>query len=305
MPEGLSNMSIFLENIGNILGISDMTFCALATLASILFTYGIGLVAVRKLPFESITLSGEGVGSFCNVVGVLYAIVLGYVLVSVYETYTTANDKVEAEASFVIDLLRDAEGLPLHQGLMLRTSTIAYLNSVIDEEWPYMIKNRTFFPGTFHKFSDLFKTVRLIKCDTEEERLFLGEIVTRLNDLASTRRERIQVADSRIPNVFWSLLIGVGLVNFGMSFLFPIESPKIRLALLCSTAAVMTFTTLLIYVLDRPYNGTLGIQPDSMIKVRNLIVQNGIDQHWKNKLIEEVKPQPALDQPIGKVKVLD
>ena len=273
-------MSDFLESLSNAIGVTDSVFCLIMTFLSVIVAFVLGRIAVVKFPFENMVESGEGIGSFCNLIGVLYAIVLGYVLVNVYESYSMASERVEAEASLLIDLLRDAEGLPPIQGLILRKATVNYMDSVIDVEWPYMIKNRDYHPETFDRFSAIYKTVKQIKCDSDEQRLFLGEIIVRLNELSATRRERIQVASSRVPDMLWAMLLGVGFVNFSMTFIFPVERPKLRITLLCSTAAVMTFTTLLIFILDRPYNGTLGIKPDSLIKVREIIQKRGKPEQW-------------------------
>lgn len=266
-------MSDLIEQINSLTGLTDSQFCALLTVLSILVTYFLGRIAIRKFPFATIVESGEGIGSYCNVIGVLYAIVLGYVLVNVYESYSLASEKSEQETSLVIDLFRDADGLPGIQGLLYQKATIEYVDSVIDQEWKYMIKNQTHHPETFDKFSNLYNLAKRIKCESDEERIFLEQIVVRLNELSSTRRERVQLASARLPDMLWAMLLGVGTVSFGMCFIFPIENHKIRMTLLCSTAAVMTFTTLLIYILDRPYNGTLGIKPDSLINIRTIVRQ--------------------------------
>ncbi|MEI7921832.1 MAG: DUF4239 domain-containing protein [Planctomycetota bacterium] len=269
-------MSDFLDSLRAMIGLTDTGFCILLTLIACLMTLLIGRVVIRKLPFAELVESGEAFGSYCNIIGVLYAIVLGYVLVNVYESYSTANEKVEAEASLVIDLLRDAEGLPMAQALIFRKATMEYVDSVIDEEWQFMIDNRDFHPTTFEKFATLYHLARLVKCDSDEQRLFLGEIISRLNELSSVRRERVQVSSSRVPDILWGMLIGVGIVTFVIAFFFPVENPKIRLFLLCCTASVMTFTTMLIYELDRPYSGSLGIKPDSMEKVRKVVNEHGL-----------------------------
>ena len=206
----------------------------------------------------------------------LYAVVLGYVLVNVYESYSTADEKVENEASIVIDLLRDAEGLPALQGMLFRKATLDYVDSVIDVEWPYMIQNRKFHPESFERFSNLFHIARKVKCENDEQRIFLSAIVGQLNELSSTRRERVAVANSRLPDMLWGMIIGVGLVAFGICFIFPIENDRVRILLICSTASVMTFTTLLMYVLDRPYNGSLGIKPDSLEIIRSVIKERAL-----------------------------
>lgn len=270
-------MSDFLESIGTLIGVSDTFFCLLLTIAAVVVTFIMARIAIRLFPFDQLVESGEGFGSFCNVIGVLYAIVLGYVLVNVYETYSTSNDKVETEASLLIDLMRDAEGLPLIEGLRLRKATIEYADSVIHKEWDHMVEFGEYHPDTFHKFGQLYRTASRVKCQTDEQRLFLGEIVNRLGDLSATRRERIEVSTERVPNVLWAMMLGVGLVNFILAFFFPVENPKIRTGFLCGTAAVMTFTTLLIFVMDRPYKGALGIKPHSLVKLREIVTKTGFD----------------------------
>lgn len=277
-------MTDLIESINNAMGLTDSMFCLLLTLISVVLTYFVGKLAIKKFPFEDLVESGEGIGSYCNVIGVLYAIVLGYVLVNVYESFSLANEKVENEASLVIDLLRDAEGLPGLQSMIYRKATMDYVDSVIDKEWQYMIINKDFHPETFEKFSNLYHLAKGIECDSEEQRIFLTEIVTRLNELSAIRRERVQLSTARLPDMLWAMLVGVGLVSFLMCFIFPIENNKIRIAMLCSTAGVMMFTTLLIYILDRPYNGTLGVKPDSLEKIREIVLEKGLEKEWDEAL---------------------
>lgn len=271
-------MSDFLDHLANLTGLNDSVFVLLLTLLATIVSLIFGKLAIRKFPFAELVESGEGIGSYCNIIGVLYAVVLGYVLVNVYESYSTADAKVEDEASIVIDLLRDAEGLPPIDSLLFRKATLEYVDSVIDVEWPYMISKKKFHAETFDKFANLFHIARSVKCESDEQRLFLAAIIDKLNDLSSTRRERVAVSASRLPDMLWAMIIGVGLVSYSICFIFPIENNRIRLTLICSTAATMTFTTLLMYILDRPYNGTMGIQPDSLKLVQKIVKEKNPDK---------------------------
>jgi hypothetical protein len=271
-------MSDFLDHLANLTGLSDSLFVLLLTLLATIVSLIFGKLAIRKFPFAELVESGEGIGSYCNIIGVLYAVVLGYVLVNVYESYSTADAKVEDEASIVINLLRDAEGLPPLDSLIFRKATLEYVDSVIDVEWPYMLKEKMYHPETFDKFANLFHIAHAVKCDSDEQRLFLAAIIDKLNDLSSTRRERVAVSASRLPDMLWAMIIGVGLVSYSICFIFPIENNRIRLSLICATAATMTFTTLLMFILDRPYNGSLGIQPGSLEMIRTIAKERNADK---------------------------
>lgn len=279
-------MSDFLEIINDFLGISDVQFVALLTALAFLVTWPIGRFVARRYPFASLEISGEGIGSYCNVVGILYAIVMGYVLVNVYESYSAADLAVETESALLIDILRDAEGLPVKDGIALRLATLRYIESVTQKEWAHMVKYDNAHPETFDRFSDLYHIMRSIKCESEEQRIFMSEILSRLNDLSTTRHERLVASGSRVPNMLWGMLIIVGLVTLNLCFFFPVENPRLRVYLLCCTASVMTFTTMLIYVMDRPYSGTIGIRPDSIVGIIDTLKAKGIESMFKHNALD-------------------
>ena len=264
-------MSDFLEMLSNYLGMSDREFCVLLTSLSVLLTIPLGLFAVRILPYKKIVNSSDGISSFSGVIGILYAIILGYVLVTVYGNFSDASSAVEKEVTILIDFIRDSEGLPAEDARKLRTATIEYIDAVIDQEWNHMIDTGKYHPVALEKFANLYRITMGVKCKTQEELVFLKEVAGELSDLSSKRFERVSFANTRVPDLLWGLLLGVGGVSFGMSFLFPVESTWLRVVLLCATAGVMTFTTLLIYMLDRPYNGTLNVKPESLIRVREVM----------------------------------
>lgn len=268
-------MSDFLEAISNFLGITDRLFCVLATIFAMLVTVPLGLWAIRVYPYRRVADSGTGIAAFSGIIGILYAIILGYVLVTVYGNYCDASSIVEKEVTILIELLRDGEGLPKEEAQKLHKATMEYIDSVIDDEWNHMKVTGKYHPNTLDKFTRLYKITTSVKCQTPEQIVFLKEVAEELSSLSTTRFERISFANSRVPDILWGLLLGVGAVSFGMSFLFPVESPRLRVTLLCATAAVMTFTTLLIYMLDRPYNGTLNVKPESLIRVRDVARELG------------------------------
>jgi hypothetical protein len=279
-------MSDFLESINHLLGISDVQFVALITALAFLITWPIGRLVARRYPFEKLEISGEGIGSYCNVVGILYAIVMGYVLVNVYESYSAAEMAVETESALLIDILRDAEGLPFKDGVALRMATLRYIESVTQKEWPHMVEYANTHPETFERFSDLYHIMRRMKCETEEQRIFMSEILSRLNDLSTTRHQRLMASGARVPNMLWGMLISVGLVTFNLCFFFPVHNERMRVYFLCCTASVMTFTTMLIYVMDRPYSGTIGIQPDSIIGIVDTIKTKGVENLFQSNVLD-------------------
>ena len=71
-------------------------------------------------------------------VGVLYALVLGLALVSVWDTHSGAEDHAATEASAAHQIHLLAAGLPADQADRMRGEIETYIRHVTDTEWPAM-----------------------------------------------------------------------------------------------------------------------------------------------------------------------
>lgn len=72
-----------------------------------------------------------------SIAGVMYALILGFVAVAVWQGFDKAQNVVELEASALSDLFSTADGYP-DEAFRRRAqdSILAYVRLVINEEWP-------------------------------------------------------------------------------------------------------------------------------------------------------------------------
>jgi hypothetical protein len=86
-------------------------------------------------------------------------------------------------------------------------------------------------------------------------------------DFIEQRRLRIQAAGTSIPRVIWSVVIvGAGL-NVFILWLFDLK----RTTHFLLGGVLMIFVGLVVYmvsVLDRPFHGAHGLQPDDLVHAR-------------------------------------
>ena len=68
--------------------------------------------------------------------GVLFAVVLGLMVIAVWESYDAAKTTVSHEAATLVTLYRTTYGLPEETGDKLRAMASKYAKAVIEEEWP-------------------------------------------------------------------------------------------------------------------------------------------------------------------------
>ena len=75
-------------------------------------------------------------GYMISVVAVVYAVLLGFVTVTVWENYDKASASVGDEAVLIADIYRDVAVLPQSVANAVRRDLVSYATAVIGEEWP-------------------------------------------------------------------------------------------------------------------------------------------------------------------------
>ncbi len=144
------------------------------------------------------------------------------------------------------------------------------MKAVIEDEWPKLAE------GEQSKVADeLFS--RVWDCylgyepQSESEKIFFSESVSKLNQAGELRMQRIGDAGSGIHPILWVVLLAGGVITIIFTFFFGTENvrPHIIMSALCAALiALMLFITL---VLDYPFTGELSIKPDAFNAVIHII----------------------------------
>src|SRR5580692_6417316 len=72
--------------------------------------------------------------------GVIYAVLLGFIVVAVWETFDAAHATVAEEAGELIPLYRQSTVMAPEKGAAMRQALRAYAETVAHDEWPVMQK---------------------------------------------------------------------------------------------------------------------------------------------------------------------
>src|ERR1700684_3515834 len=82
------------------------------------------------------------IGWQLGILGTTYAVILGFMLYTVWTTFCNAELNVDLEANALRNVYRLAEGLPPPQRALLEKQSRAYADAVLNEDWPAMAQNR-------------------------------------------------------------------------------------------------------------------------------------------------------------------
>ncbi len=222
-----------------------------------------GLVVFRKAVSHTRLENANAVsGTVFQLAGVLYAVLVAFLVVVVWEQFGDAEDASGAEASAISDLLRDSAALPPESRVPVQQSLIAYTNSVIDDEFPRMRRGETIDEES-EPLTAVWDSYLDVQPESRNEIAFFDHAIVRLNDLNANRKLRVSTGEASIPGELWVLLLGGGGVVMAFTFLFGTRDLLVHALAVGLTAALMGFVMYLIFALEHPYVGALSVQPSA------------------------------------------
>jgi len=231
--------------------------------AIVLFAVAGTLLARRWVSVEVLRLNNEVAGFIYAVIGVVYAVLLGFTAIIVWEQYNKAQAVVEREANELADLYRDAQTFPDDVRRELETHLRAYARLVVEKEWPAMAERKS-SPETWEVYNQLWRTYQRFRPQNEHEKIWYAQSLTRLNELGDQRRLRLLSSRSEgVPGVMWVVLLGAGVVTVGFSFFFGTRNTTAQVLMTAGLAMTIALVLLSILALQHPFAGITRVEPDA------------------------------------------
>jgi hypothetical protein len=195
-----------------------------------------------------------------QVIGTLYAVLLAFVVVTVWQQFQTASDTVDLEAIKLRDLFRDAAEYPAAERVRLRRQLRAYAEAVVSDEWPAMARG-TESQHAWQEYDKLWEIYHELRPGDVTEVPVAIETLRRMNELGERRNLRLLHSKASIHPILWFGLITVGVLNIGFGYFFVtrLRAQVFMTAVFSGTIALLVF---IIIVLSHPFRGYGGISPE-------------------------------------------
>ena len=223
-------------------------------------------LARRFIPREPLSQNQEGIGVMFEMIGVLYAILLAFMVVVVWQQFDTAHQRVDDEVTTISNLMRDANGFEPATRSAIQQRLISYTDSVIHDEWKTMAHGES-SDVTSAKYRQIWKAYYGHTPQTANQRAYYNESISRLNDLGSARRLRLLASESSIPEILWILLVAGAVITLGFVFLFDMPGRVMQPIVAGSLAGLTAFILFLILALNHPFAGQVKVRPTSFHEI--------------------------------------
>jgi hypothetical protein len=223
----------------------------------------LGLVLVRKTyNVRTLVAAHEISGQYLSIVGTMYAVLLGLIVVDAMSRFQQAVTTVEEEANALSELIFLSGRMPTTVRTQVHERAINYAQLVIDEEWPLMSQGES-LPAARTSAIDLMRTVRDWEPVTESEKTAYASALPAAAKLWNERRERILRCQRGVPALEWGIVILGGFVTVTLTYVFVFDDLKIQIGLTAMVALLISLNIFLILMFGYPFSGDLSVSPES------------------------------------------
>jgi Protein of unknown function (DUF4239) len=221
-------------------------------------TFLLLLALNRFWPVARRSMHNELIGWQLGTLGTIYAVILGFMLFTVWSNFSAAGLNVEMEANAARNLFRIAEGMPQPQREQIERLTRQYVKAVIEDDWPQMEHGEV--PEISHGINQkLWRTLMSTKEVTAAQSIAEDHALAALSELTEHRRTRLLQNVSSLPGILWCvLLVGGGLTVVSVT-MFGAADVRLHTIQLFSLTILITLIVLAIADLDRPFQGWVHV----------------------------------------------
>jgi hypothetical protein len=192
---------------------------------------------------------------------VFYGLAVALIAVSVWQTHTDAAGTISGEATALGVLYRQVGGYPEPLRSQLRQDLREYVDYVIQQAWP--LQRRGQVPsGGVEKVNDFETRLVTFEPATEGQKLLHGETLRAYSHMIEARRLRLDAVLTGLPGVLWFVIVIGALVSLSSTFFFQVEDARLQRIQVVLLALFIGLIIFIIFALDRPFRGDLGLQPD-------------------------------------------
>lgn len=193
-------------------------------------------------------------------IGTLYAVLIAFVVYTVWGHYDSSSKATQLEAAALTDVARIALALPEPARSGIRDRVERYTRRVIDDEWLNMSKLQEALSAT-QAYRDLWDYVIDLQVTDPQQLVEYEYCVNHLGKVRDLRMERIAHLSLSVPWYTWSVLILLDACLVMLACFLPCASRRSHVWHVAVLSASIALLMTLIADLDNPWHGPMQISP--------------------------------------------
>ena len=257
-----------------IFSIHSVIVIILTVILSVLISVMALKVIRKKVNWERFKENHEVGGFLFNALGLIYAVIVAFVIFVSWTEYTEAINFSEKEISHLRALYHNSKSFEPEMKIKIRDCIVAYVNAVVEDEWPLMSYGKTSEKARveFTKLWNVYLTSPHLKTGATE--FVYQQSLSDLSEASNARVMRVATSRKKIPGIVWTVIIVGALTSICFSLFFGTRNFYVQATMTSLFTMTNALIMLLIFYLDHPFSGNTGLSPIIYQEFINMINVN-------------------------------
>ena len=198
-----------------------------------------------------------------ELITVLYAIVLAFVLITAWENRNEAGHVTFQEAGALVEVYWAAASLPEEEREQTREAVREYTALVIDEEWDSMSELEPVGDEGLLLIDRMRAPLAANQTDMETEQARLDDARDQIRSIAAFRTDRLFQAQRGLSDSMWTVLLPGAFLVLAVSLTLGTPTRRFQfvlVGLISGMVALMLFAT---YQLEYPFSRSGAVGPEA------------------------------------------
>jgi hypothetical protein len=230
--------------------------------AVVVFFVALHAFVQQRLRSELLRRHNDVAGFLFSAVGVLYAVVLGFTVVVVWQKYDGSVSNVETEVDAVGNLYHLMDGYPPAERSEIRSGLRDYATTVARLEWPAMERNQPIPELGSQQLENITYAIESFSPTNLKEFAAQQAALAGEQRLMDARRSRLIEAVPAVPSVLWFALIAGALAMVAFCFIFGVENRPAQLMMTGILVGLIGILFVVIQEFATPFSGSVRISND-------------------------------------------
>jgi len=261
-----------------------------------------GMLWVRKyFNLAKLESHHEVAGYLLSVIGTLYAVLLGLIVVDGQSKYQQAQLMTETEANAAADMFLISQAFSDPTRRRIQDGIAEYVNVVLDEEWGKEVHRDILTEGSVVPLRKVWQTMASYEPVTNREQACYSTMLSTLGEMADARRYRVVSTRGGTSEILWGVLIAGGICTVLFTYFFGVENAVAHIAMTTLVSLCLSLNVMLVVLFSNPYRGDMRIQPEGF-KHDQRMMQTLLKERKDGKFpLVEPKPtsQPGETVPLS------
>lgn len=230
-----------------------------------------GLMVLRRFGyFRNLIVSHEASGQYLSVVGTLYAVLLGLIVIDAMDRFEHAVDLVGTECNALGEVIYLSGRMPGPLKEQVHRRTGEYARLVLEQEWPRM-SHGEHLPEARRACLELMRALRDWEPSTESEKTIYAAALSAGSEFWDARRSRIMACQQNVPFLEWCAVLLGAFVTVGLTYFLVLDDVRIQVALTAMVAVLIGLNIFLILMFAYPFSGDVRVSPEGYNVILNLL----------------------------------